>query len=121
MFPAATLYRNVIRSPQRAGSSSVLIYLHNYLALFQRNDPFAMLLHPLGSAGLLMRSRPEWLKGLGAEVTRSLGKEEASAGSRQTPSWAVGMAEKQPRMAAAHSRSLSWDWGDRELPRARAE
>lgn len=42
-----------------------------------------MLLHPLKSAGLLMRSRTEWLKGLGAEVTGSLGKEEASAGSRQ--------------------------------------
>lgn len=42
-----------------------------------------MLLHPLESAGLLMRSRTEWLKGLGTEVTGSLGKEEASGGSRQ--------------------------------------
>lgn len=42
-----------------------------------------MLLHPLESAGFLMRSRAEWLKGLGTEVTGSLGKEEASAGSRQ--------------------------------------
>lgn len=42
-----------------------------------------MLLYPLECAGLLMRSRREWLKGLGTEVTGSLGKEEASAGSRQ--------------------------------------
>lgn len=42
-----------------------------------------MLLYPLECAGLLMRSRTEWLKGLGTEVTGSLGKEEASAGSRQ--------------------------------------
>lgn len=39
--------------------------------------------HSLECAGLLMRSRTEWLKGLGTEVTGSLGKEEASAGSRQ--------------------------------------
>lgn len=61
----------------------MLVYLHKCLALFQRNDPFAMPLHPLESAGLLMRSRTEWLKGLGTEVTGSLGKEEARAGSRQ--------------------------------------
>ena len=37
--------------------------------------------HPLESTGLLMRYRTEWLKGLRTEVTRSLGKAPASAGS----------------------------------------
>lgn len=40
-----------------------------------------MLSHPVENAGLLMRYRTEWLKGLRTAVTGSLVKEAAGAGS----------------------------------------
>lgn len=80
-----------------------------------------MLLHPLESAGLLMRSRTEWLKGLGAEVTRSLGKEEASAGSRQNTVLGHGHAREAAMYGCNLKQEVFQAWGDTELPAARAE
>lgn len=96
----------------------MLVYLHNYLALFQRNDPFAMLLHPLGSAGLLMRSRTEWLKGLGAEVTRSLGKEEASAGSRQNTVLGCGHGREAAKDDCSSKQEVLLGLGRQKTPKS---
>lgn len=111
---------NVIRSPQRAGLNSALIYLHKCLALFQRNDPFAMLLHPLESAGLLMRSRTEWLKGLGTKVTGRLGKDEAGTGSRQNTILGCGHGREAAMYGCNLNQEVFLGVGTQKTPNSRS-